>query len=215
MKSLNSILAALCFSAVSASAGSVLDGFEKIAEYNAKEAAQEKPAWEAKNYASGKITIKDGKVLIDNGENGRDGYGSVMLLSPDLSQLDNAKIALRAKLRIVKANDTDNVFALSAASGNGTGGIKDTVVMLAPGKIVIGGVGTTRTTAIRQGEPFECILLFDPMKCAVSVFIDGKKIAEAVKDLSAEKESVWFGDGSGTVSGAAEVESVEVYRLEK
>ena len=214
MRSLNWIPAVIIFFAAGASAG-VLDGFEKVARYDAAEAVREKSAWQAKNYAAGRITVKDGRVLIDNGENGRDGYGLVTLLSPDLYQLDNAKIALRAKLEIVRANGTDNTLALSVACGNGAGGIRDATVMLAPGKVVIGGVGTTRTDAIRQGKPFECIVLFDPMKCDVSVFVDGKKTAGAVKDLPAKEEAVWFGDGSGTVSGAVEIEFVEVYRLEK
>lgn len=164
------------------------------------------------NYQANALVVADGKLRINNGDDNKSCYSMIFLNKADNYLKFDTPVLVKSKLKLLQPNGEDgNILQFSLNAGAEK--ITSSSVFFAPGRVILAGYGSFRNQSIKLNETLDFAWYFNPADGKNIFWINGKFIGEKDLKLDGKKLSFSFGDGSGTVAGVAEIESLELFQV--
>ena len=163
------------------------------------------------NYPQANLELLNNKLRINNGADNKTIYSMISMLNSENILNSNTPLLVKAKLTLTQANGADgNIFHINLNAGEA---INSNSIFFAPGRIILAGYGSFRNNAIQVGKPLDIAWFTNPVTGKNILWVNGKLIGEKELKSEAKNYGFTFGDGSGTVAGAVELESIELYKV--
>ncbi len=164
------------------------------------------------NYPSGNLIMSDGKLRINNGADNKSVYSMLSMIGADTVLNSNKPLLVKAKITLVEPNGADgNIFHLNLNAG--ADAVSSSSLFFAPGRIILAGYGSFRNSVIKVGVPLDVAWYFNAADGKNIFWVNGKMIGEQILKVAGKQYGFNFGDGSGTVAGVVDIESIGVYQV--
>ncbi len=164
------------------------------------------------NYVADNAKIVDGKLVLNHGNDGKSVYSLLTVVNSEQFLKSNTPLLVKAKIKLTQQNGADgNILFMSLTAGADV--VRTSDVFFAPGRIILGGYGSFRNKEIAVGKDLEFEWYFNPQDGKHIFWVNGKFIAEKELKMPAKNPGFKFGDGSGTVAGSVEIESLEIFQV--